>query len=270
MKKRTILGFACAVIGTVLCAAGAAAEGLPEFSQPNSYVIDSEDYVVDGSSTLGRFRSLITVMDYAREGLIEVKIWGWGGKKVGERWEDLGNIRLAGFGDNPRLETDAGKYLYCRYYAIQVVTPTNREFKFTHDQMWGNLNFQVWEADADISDRPLPYPRNMPENTYVFDINTFYSGGKNNYDVIYLTNGTKIPHLYVALYAYDSKKHIWVLYADTALDKINDRLKLKKSDKHLKLYKYQYFGLAESESGEDLFYNVSTSANSIVVTVLQK
>ena len=269
MKK--IISCIVSAMLCMVCFSAFAEEAVPTFDEPNSYVFDSEN----GSEP--RFKYLITVSDFAREGTLKFQIYGYGGKGSHE-WNDLGQVKVEGFTVEkdkksgcrsvypaPRLEANASKYSLYRYYAIHLVTPQDRDLQFTADMKNGNLNFYAWEADADVEYEPLPYPRN--ERAFSFG---WGGGDVSGGTKVIVDNKSKVGNLAVTFYAYDCVNHAWVTYGSAELGKNGSSTRIKKAGKKLQMDDYPFYAISEDNTEEEFDYNVSCTKSEIRITLRDK
>ncbi len=234
------------------------AQKLPVLEGENVFVVDSYAIRKEGGT---RFSSLIKVYDYACDGTIQAQILGYGGNE-GNRWADLGTVTLEGFGDEPKLKGSTDSYLRYQYYGIRILTPENKKFQITSNQLNKNLNFYIWEADADVKASPLPYMKNNIR-TFVFDAKKLDSDYD---DEIFIVNETGLDALAFTVHGYDRKKHVWVTYASGSVNKGNSK-KLKQVSKKMDLDDFRYFAVQEMNTEEDFTYEIASGKDDINIIV---
>ena len=250
--------FAAAFIFAAAAALHAASSKVPSFDGDNVLVVDSYAIREQGGT---RFKALIKVYDYACDGDIQAVIYGYGGSSE-LSWKELGTVRLAGFGDEPKLNGSADNYLKFQYFAIKLKSSGNKKYQITSNQLNNNLNFYVWETDADVNAAPLPYLKNNIR-TFVFDAKKLDSEYD---DDIFIVNETGLDGLSFTIHGYDRKKHVWVTYASGSLNKGNTK-KLKKVSKKMDLDDYRYFAIEEVNTGGDYSYEVVSGKDDINIIV---
>ncbi|MBR1911043.1 MAG: hypothetical protein IJ828_01670 [Treponema sp.] len=234
------------------------AQKVPVLDGENVLVVDSYAIRNEGGT---RFSSMIKVYDYACDGTIKAQIFGYGGNE-GNRWADLGTVTLEGFGDEPKLKGSSDQYLRYQYYGIKIVSPENKQFQITSNQLNKNLNFFIWEADADTAASPLPYMKNNVR-TYVFDAKKLDADYD---DKIFIVNETGMDALSFTVHGYDKKKHVWVTYATGSANKGNTK-KLKQVSKKMDLDDFRYFSVQEMNTEEDFTYEIVSGKDDINIIV---
>ncbi|MCR5762183.1 MAG: hypothetical protein K6G00_02230 [Treponema sp.] len=234
------------------------AKEFPALDGDSVLVVDSYEIRDRGGS---RFTSMIKVYDYASDGEIQAQIFGYGGNE-GNRWADLGTVSLEGFGDEPKLKGSSADYLRYQYYGIKIISPSTRKFQITSNQLNKNLNFYIWEADADVNAAPLPSMKNNIR-TFVFDAKKLDSEYD---DDIYIVNKTGLDALSFTIHGYDKKKHVWFTYASGSVNTGNSK-KVKKVSKKLDLDDFRYFAVQEVNTDEDFTYEIVSSKKDINIVV---
>lgn len=234
------------------------AQNMPSFDGDNVLVVDSYAVRNQGGT---RFKALIKTYDYACDGIIQAQIYGYGGK-ADNHWTELGTVKMEGFGDEPKLNGSADDYLKYQYFALKIKSPENKKYQITSNQLNNNLNFYIWEADADITKAPLPYMKNNIR-TFVFDakkLDTDYD------DKIYVVNQTGLNALSFTIHGYDRKKHVWVTYASGSTNK-GESKKMKQVSKKMDLDDFRYFAVEEMNTEGDYKYEITSGKDDINIIV---
>lgn len=228
------------------------AQDLPSFNEPNSFVFDTE---APGQE---KFSLLIKIIDYATDEKISVDVFGYGGK-FKEEWDSLGTITLKGFSEEARVERIAGKMDYnrYRYFAIKTKSPSGINHSFTADQKNGNLNFYIWNDDADPAKNPMPTLSDH-KNAYVFDA---YKLGEKYSDDIYVKNNSKTDPLVMTVYLYNQQKHLWLVYGSSDV-KVGKEKKLKAGGRY-PLQNYRYFAVVPENADNPLEYQIFVKSGNI-------
>ncbi len=256
--KRTFAAVFIFAAAAVAANAATLPKNLPVLDGDNVLVVDSYEIRNEGGT---RFSSMIKVYDYACDGTIQAQIFGYGGNE-GKRWADLGTVTLEGFGDEPKLKGSADKYLRYQYYGIKIISPENKSFRITSNQLNKNLNFYIWEADADVTASPLPYMKNNIR-TFVFDAKKLDCDYD---DKLFIVNETGLDALSFTVHGYDRKKHVWVTFATVSVNKGNTK-KMKQVSKKLDLDNFRYFSVQEMNTEEDFSYEIASGKDDINIIV---
>ena len=254
--KKILLAFcACALCGGI---AGAAS--MPAFDKPNSLVYDTENGKED------KFVYLITAADYAHDGKVVAEVWGYGGKEA-EEWKSLGEMTFVGFNEIQRLNSDANKYVRYRYIAIQLKSG-KRNFTIKADQKKRNMNFYFWEEGDDPSVNPLPFNSDHP-TAYTFDVNVVDEKIGGNVRIVNEVDCA--DGLECTLYAYNEKKHSWLVFGECHSERGNrnwiERKKLRSNLKDHRYYSLDVFSSDGVKTTPDFNFYLTKELGGLYITV---